>query len=80
MSSSENVMAVLADGSGGTYFHNSNDLISGLGALVDGPKFLYLLAFSPQGKFNGRYHVLKVEVNQKGLRLRSRHGYFAAKH
>jgi VWFA-related protein len=79
MSSSENVMAVLADGSGGTYFHNSNDLISGLDALFGGPKFLYMLSFSPQVKFNGRYHVLKVTVNQEGLRLRSRHGYFAIK-
>jgi VWFA-related protein len=79
MASSENVMAVLADGSGGTYVHNSNDLISGLDALFGGPKFLYMLAFSPQAKFNGRYHVLKVQVNQEGLRLRSRHGYFATK-
>ena len=79
MVSSENVMAVLADGSGGTYYHNSNDLISGLDALFGGPKFLYLLSFSPQAKFNGSYHVLKVRVNQQGLRLRSRHGYFATK-
>lgn len=79
MSASENVMAVLADGSGGTYFHNSNDLFSGLDALFGGPRFLYLLAFSPQGKFNGSYHVLKVKVEQQGLLLRSRHGYFAIK-
>jgi hypothetical protein len=79
MSSNANVMVALAEGSGGIYFHNSNDLANGLESLFNGPKFLYMLAFSPHGKSDGRYHVLKVKVNQQGLRLRSRGGYFAAK-
>lgn len=79
MASSADVMAVLAEGSGGTYFHNSNDLTAGMDTLFAGPRFLYMLAFSPSGRLNGRYHALKVKVGQKGLRLRSRHGYFAPK-
>ena len=46
MSSNENVMAELADGTGGTYFHNSNDLEGGFKRLAAAPEYLYLLEFS----------------------------------
>ncbi len=74
----ENVMAELADGTGGTFFHNSNDLKGGLKSLAAGPEYRYLLEFSLQGvKLNGAYHALRVEVDQPGLKLQSRRGYFA---
>lgn len=80
MSSNEDVMAELADGTGGTYFHNSNDLSAGLRKLTEAPEFLYLLEFSPQDtKQDGSYHRLKVKVNQDGLKLQARRGYFAPK-
>lgn len=84
MSSNENVMAELADGTGGTYFHNSNDLEGGFKRLAAAPEYLYLLEFSLKGvKQNGSYHRLKVTVDQDGVKLQARHGYFAprqAKH
>jgi hypothetical protein len=46
MSLSEDVMAELADGTGGTYFHNSNDLEGGFERLTAAPECLYLLEFS----------------------------------
>lgn len=80
MSSSENIMAELAAGTGGTYFHNSNDLEAGFRRLTAGPEYLYLLEFSAGNvKQNGSYHRLKVKVNQDGLTLQSRRGYFAPK-
>jgi VWFA-related protein len=80
MSSNENVMAELADGTGGTYFHNSNDLEGGFNRLVGGPEYLYLLEFSLKGvKQNGTYHRLKVRVDQDDLKLQARRGYFAPK-
>ncbi|MGA8312408.1 MAG: VWA domain-containing protein, partial [Terriglobales bacterium] len=80
MSLNENVMAELADGTGGTYFHNSNDLEGGFKRLAAGPEYLYLLEFSLKGvKQNGTYHRLKVRVDQDGLRLQARRGYFAPK-
>ena len=80
MSSNEDVMAELADGTGGTYFHNSNDLSAGLRKLTEAPEYLYLLEFSPQDtKQDGSYHKLKVKVNQEGLKLQARRGYFAPK-
>jgi hypothetical protein len=46
MTLNEDVMAELADGTGGTFFHNSNDLESGFKQLTTVPEYLYLLEFS----------------------------------
>ena len=78
MNLSEDVMAELADGTGGTFFHNSNDLGEGFRNLAAAPEFVYLLEMSLQGvKPNGRYHRLNVKVDQPGLKLQARRGYFA---
>jgi VWFA-related protein len=80
MTLNENVMAELADGTGGTFFHNSNDLEGGFKKLTEAPEYLYLLEFSPKNvKWDGSYHALKVKVNQDGLKLQARRGYFAEK-
>ncbi len=80
MSLNENVMAELAAGTGGTYFHNSNDLEGGFRRLTAAPEYLYLLEFSAGNvKQNGSYHRLKVKIDQEGLTLQSRKGYFAPK-
>jgi VWFA-related protein len=72
------VMSELADGTGGTFFHNSNGLEGGLKSLAQGPEYLYLLEFSPEKfKPDGSYHCLKVELNQDGLKVQARRGYFA---
>jgi len=76
----EDVMAGLADASGGTFFHNSNNLEAGFRSLLSGPAYLYLLSFSVADvRPNGAYHDLKVKVNQDGLSLQARRGYFALK-
>src|ERR1035437_8481037 len=78
MRENEDAMAELADGTGGTFFRNSNDLEGGLRSLAAGPEYLYLLEFSLQDvKPNGAYHSLKVEVDRSGLKLQARRGYFA---
>ena len=76
----EDVMAALADGTGGTYVHNTNDLESGLKDLTSPPQYLYLLEFHAKNlKRNGTYHSLKVTVARDGMRIYARQGYFAAK-
>jgi hypothetical protein len=41
---------------------------------------LYLLELSPKDvKMDGSYHALKVKVDQDGMKLQARRGYFAAK-
>jgi VWFA-related protein len=75
---SEDVMAELADGTGGTYFHNSNDLQGGFQALTSVPEYVYLLELSLQNvKQDGSYHSLKVKVDKEGPTLKARPGYFA---
>jgi VWFA-related protein len=73
-----NVLGELADGTGGTYFHGSNDLEGGLRSVMEGPEYLYVLEFSLDGvKHDGAYHTLSVRANPPGLHLQARHGYFA---
>ncbi len=78
----EDVLAELADATGGRYFHNSNDLKAGFELLAAAPEFVYVLGFSPQNlKLDGGYHALKVKLaTLRGLDLQARRGYYAPKH
>ena len=72
------IMAEFADGTGGTFFHDNNDLAGGLAALAAGPEYRYLLELSLQDvKLNGAYHSLKVAVDRKDVKIQARDGYFA---
>jgi VWFA-related protein len=72
------VMSGLADATGGTFVHNSNDFEGGLRRLATRPEYSYLLAFSPQDlKFDGRFHNLKVTVKGQKLNIQARKGYYA---
>jgi VWFA-related protein len=75
------VMAVLADGTGGTFFQNNNDLDEGLRRVSNAPEYYYVLGFTPQNlKLDGNFHGLKVTVKSpEKLTLQSRRGYFAPK-
>jgi VWFA-related protein len=81
-SSESNVMAELADATGGRFFENSNDLDSGFQELAAAPEFVYDIGFAPQNlKLDGKYHPLKVKLAAlKGLNVQARLGYFAPKH
>ena len=69
----------MANTTGGSYFHNSNDLASGVEKLSAVPEYSYLLGFAPQNlKNDGGFHVLKVELKQgAGLTVEARKGYNA---
>ncbi len=69
----------IANATGGTFFHNNNDLTAGVERLGAPPAFTYLLAFTPQGlKNDGKFHNIKVELKQsKGMTLQARKGYYA---
>jgi VWFA-related protein len=75
------VLAQVAQDTGGEFFHNNNDLKSGFGALAGSP-VSYLLAFAPSDKKeNGKFHPLKVNLveKHKGFTVQARRGYFAPK-
>jgi VWFA-related protein len=75
----EGVLAELADGTGGTFFHNRNDIDEGLLQAVREPEVSYLLGFSPQNlRLDGKYHNLTVSLTRKQKwNLQARRGYFA---
>ncbi len=73
------VMADLAYSTGGTFFHNSNDLDEGFRRTADTPEYIYVLGFSPQ-KLDGKFHKLKVALNlPEKLVVQARQGYYALK-
>ena len=76
------VMAELAQGTGGTFFQNSNDLDGGFKRVASRPEYFYVLGFSPQGlKLDGSFHGLKVTVKTPAkLSLQARRGYYAPRH
>ena len=80
-SAEEDVMAELADATGGVFFHNDNDLAEGFRTVASTPEYYYVLAFSPQNlKLNGRFHNLKVTLKTTGkYSIQARRGYFAPK-
>lgn len=73
------ILAELADGTGGTFFHNRNDVDEGMRQAVAAPAVSYVIGFSPQNlKIDGRYHTLKVSLTSKQkYAVQARHGYFA---
>ncbi len=73
------VMKDLAEGTGGTFFHENNDLRAGFERLASVPEFSYVLGFSPaELKGDGRFHQLKVHlVSLKGAVVEARRGYYA---
>jgi VWFA-related protein len=80
MNFNEDVMAELAYGTAGTFFHNSNDLEGGFKSLTQAPEYVYLLEFMPKKvKSDGAYHPLKVKIDRRGLTLQARQSYFAPK-
>ena len=74
MDADSEVMEELADGTGGTFYHNNNDLEAGLKTLIAGVDYTYFLAFAMKAKPRSS-HNLKVKVNQPGLTVQARRGY-----
>jgi VWFA-related protein len=78
----DDVLQQFADGTGGTFFHNRNDVDEGLRQAGAAPALTYLLGFSPQNlKLDGSMHTLKVSLTHKtNYQIQTRHGYFAPRH
>jgi VWFA-related protein len=81
-SAQSDVMVEFADGTGGSFFQNSNDLEEGFRRAASVPEYSYVLGFSPQNlKLNGSFHKLKVTLNtSEKFSVQARRGYFAPNH
>lgn len=75
------VLADMAAATGGTFFHNRNDLDIGISQAMAAPSVSYMLGFAPQNpKLDGKLHKLKVVVrNGKKYQIQARNGYYASK-
>ena len=75
----EEILADLALGTGGTYFHNRNDIEEGMKQAGATPAITYLLGFSPQNlKNDGKFHDIKVTLTDKRkVSIQARRGYYA---
>ncbi len=80
-SAQADLLSVLADSTGGIFFHNNNDFDEGFRRVAETPEYTYVLAFVPQNlKLDGSYHSLKVTLkSQPKLTLQARRGYYAPK-
>ena len=78
-SAQEEVLADLALGTGGTYFHNRNDVDGAMKQAGAAPEISYLLGFSPQNfKIDGKFHEIKVTLTGKReANIQARRGYYA---
>ena len=82
MRADSDILAEIADGTGGTLFQNNNDLVTGLNELASVPDVYYVLGFSPQNlRLDGNYHDLKVKLKTPaGMNAKARRGYYAPRH
>jgi VWFA-related protein len=75
------VLDDMANGTGGSLFHNNNDLDEGLRELAAAPEVYYVLGFAPQNlRLDASFHALKVSLKtnpQVSLNIQARKGYFA---
>jgi hypothetical protein len=78
-SAASDLLAGLADSTGGVFFHNNNDMDEGFRRVAAAPEFSYLLAFAPQNlKLDGSFHTLKVSLKSpEKFNVQARRGYYA---
>ncbi len=74
-STNQQILAALADGTGGFTIFNTNDLLGGLEKIGREQSEFYILGYVPQQSADGSCHTLKVKMNRGGLNVRSRSGY-----
>jgi VWFA-related protein len=74
-SANQQVMQMLADGTGGFTIYNTNNLLGGLQRIALEMNQFYVLGYVPQESKEGSCHTLKVKMNKGGMEVRSRSGY-----
>jgi VWFA-related protein len=78
-STNQQVLASLAEGTGGFTIFNTNDLFGGLQRIASEQNEFYLLGYVPSESAEGSCHALKVKMNRGGMNVRARSGYCNAR-
>jgi VWFA-related protein len=71
----QNIMFMLAQGTGGFVIHETNDLIGGMEKIGKEQDQYYLLGYTPPDSEEGSCHTLRVKVERSGTEVRARTGY-----
>lgn len=71
-------MQEMADRTGGKAFYNTNGIDEAIHKSIEDGSTYYTLAYYPENKnWNGKFRKIQVKVNQHGVKLRYRMGYYA---
>lgn len=74
----EQSLAQLAEDTGGSYIHGTNDLHIGITQIAERQAYSYVLSYAlPNVKNDGRYHKIKLEVDRPDVQVSYRKGYYA---
>ncbi|HTB16886.1 MAG TPA: VWA domain-containing protein, partial [Bryobacteraceae bacterium] len=74
-STNQNIMFMLAQGTGGFVIHETNDLMGGMEKIGKEQNEYYILGYTPPDSEEGSCHVLRVKVERSGTEVRARTGY-----
>jgi VWFA-related protein len=76
---SQDSLRAIAQDTGGKFFGNNNDIVRGLDQMLDENSAYYMLGFYPEaGKWDGKFHKIKVVIREHPeLTVSFRKGYLA---
>jgi hypothetical protein len=75
----QNIMFMLAAGTGGFVIHETNDLVGGMEKIGREQNEYYVLGYTPPESDEGSCHTLRVKVDRGGTEVRARTGYCNSK-
>jgi VWFA-related protein len=80
-STNQQIMYMLADGTGGFVIINTNDLLGGMEKIAKEMNEFYLIGYTPPSAEDGREvcHTIRVKVDKGGAAVRARTGYCTSK-
>jgi VWFA-related protein len=74
-----NTLAEIAAATGGTAFHDNNNLLGGLQrAFADGRDFYTIAYVSNNVNYDGKFRAIAVRVRDRGAIVNAKRGYWAA--
>jgi VWFA-related protein len=74
-----NTLVEFAEATGGTAFHDSNNLLGGLRrAFADGRDYYTLAYVSSNASFDGKFRAITVQVRARNAVVNAKRGYWAA--
>ena len=78
-SQNQQILYLLAEGTGGFVIVNSNDLLGGIQRIAQEQSQYYVLSYTPPESAEGTCHTLRVKVERDNSVVRSRSGYCNAR-